>query len=301
MRKRNLDIARFRSRVCRKLAAIASTCATTAPWFEAFQRLSSEPTDIERLTICQAIRDDGCLSPEEGFYLVASQAEQFGCGRDDAELSELRRQLKAQGTTGKPAANAPWTSDADLVEFRKSREQIEGDCQESRLVETLLAAGEYEMTALYVKNTDEYQRLWNLGHELFHGERAASSEGAETWLNELSDRITALTTWDDPRDSFVVRACLEREFWVILAHPDPIEIVGGADDGAEILTEFRLDLFGLMGLFGETYQVLWDSATVELSHCPQVFIEGLYQGQHIFLSILAHSGRNKVLPFRGLR
>ena len=298
MRKRNLYIDRFHSRICPKFAAIASTSSTTPQWLEAFERLSSEPTDVERLAICQAIRDDGCLSPEEGFYLVASHAEQFGCGRDDAELSEMRRELKAVAATRKPTTSAPWTSDAEPIESREPRQQLDVCRQESRLLDTLIAAGEYDIAALFVKDRDEYERLWELGHELFHGVPACSSEGAETWLDELVHRISELATWEDPTDSLVLRAHLESDFWVIFVHPEPIEIVDGADDGVDILPEFRLDLLGLIGLFEETYEVYWDAATMQFPGWPGIMIEGLYQGQHIFLCMKVHPSRDKVRPFR---
>lgn len=59
------------------------------------------------MIICQAIRDDGRLPSEAGFYLVAYQAEEFNRERDESELPELRRQLKALAAIRKPTANAP--------------------------------------------------------------------------------------------------------------------------------------------------------------------------------------------------
>lgn len=160
-------------------------------------------------------------------------------------------------------------------------------CEESRLVDTLIAAGEYDMAALYVKDQDEFNRRRNLGCEYFHGKLPAAVEDVEAWLDELAERISEFATWDCPDDGFACRGRRETMFWSVTVYPYPVEIVDGANDGAEAVPAFQLDLHGVVGLFDEIDEFYWDTSAIGPSDCPLIRIEGRYEGQYVYLSVLA--------------
>ena len=65
----------FHAAVNARLASIIEASPTTLPWYGAWMGLDSESTEVERLSVYQAIRDAGSVPEEAGFYLVAWQID----------------------------------------------------------------------------------------------------------------------------------------------------------------------------------------------------------------------------------
>ena len=296
MGNRNRYVPFYHARITRKIDAISDTCSPAPPWYDAWQRLTSASTDAERLIVCQAIRDDGRLPPEAGFFLVALQAEEINRERDEDELSELRRQLKALIATRKLAANATQTSDAKVVESSELCEHIDLNSDGNSLAETLIAAGEYQMAALHVNDQDEFNRLRNLGREYFHGPPPEPVGDVEAWFTELSDRIAECATWDDPIADFTFRGYKESEYWMMIVYPDPVEVVGGVDDGAVFVPTFELDLLEIIGMFDDPYYLSLCAPEREPSDRELIQFGGCYQGHYVRVAVFAQPSKKLASP-----
>lgn len=279
------------ARIRRKLAAIAAASSPTPSWYEAWQQLSSESMDFERLIVCQAIRDDDRLPPEAGFYLVALQAEEFVREREEEEMPELRRQLR--GLAENLAANATETTDAEAAESRELLEQIQLDPYQNDLLDILIAAGEYEMADLHEDDEYEFDRIRELGHNFFHGAPAPPVENREAWLAELEKKVYDLVSWHDLTSTFERRDHRCGDYWSIEFYPELVDIVGGAEDGEKVVPDFAVDLQGLSGMFEEIDEAKMSVPRTDAYLRPFVRIEGRYEGQNVFLSLFLHPSWQK--------
>lgn len=267
----------FRPRLRRKLAAIVATAATTPRWYEDFQRLTRGSTFAEQLWVCQAIRDDGDLPLEAGFFLVASLAEVFAVLREDAKLSALPRNLRALTAGRNQATNDVQAAVDEPIESHGLQEHVDLNRERKVLISTLIAAGEHDMAKLLKGNLNEFRRLWHRGREFFFGAPPAPVEDAGEWLDLLAKRISDLTTWENPTEGFEICGDWETDFWKIEAYVKPVIIAGGH----AIVPAFQLDIQELMGMFEEIDQVDWD-----MPYNQRILIEGRYQGHNISLSVI---------------
>ena len=83
----------------------------------------------------------------------------------------------------------------------------------------------------------------------------------------------------------------EDQFWEITVYPTPVELVGGATDGALVSPGFSLDLRELWFAFDEITDTNW-CAQAHGPHDaegPHISIEGMYQGHHVFLRVLSEA------------
>ena len=75
----------------------------------------------------------------------------------------------------------------------------------------------------------------------------------------------------------------------LLVYPTPVELVGGAEDGAVVLPGFSLDLHVLLTHFDRVEACRWSPNGLGPydPDGPCVSIEGLYQGHDVWLRVLA--------------
>ena len=89
-------------------------------------------------------------------------------------------------------------------------------------------------------------------------------------------------------------------FWDVMVYCSPGEAVGGAEDGAVLVPGFSLDLRELMSVFEKLTEVHWRSQSFgphdhEGAH---VSLEGVYQGHHVYLQILAEAPEDEEPGFK---
>jgi len=75
----------------------------------------------------------------------------------------------------------------------------------------------------------------------------------------------------------------------LMVYPTPVELVGGAEDGAVVLPGFSLDLHVLLAHFDRVEACRWSPHGLGPydPDGPCVSIEGLYQGHDVWLRVLA--------------
>ena len=70
-------------------------------------------------------------------------------------------------------------------------------------------------------------------------------------------------------------------------YPTPVELVGGAVDGAIVDPGYSLDLAALHAVFEQVNSLDWNTHGSHGSDPPFVAVEGTFQGREVFLRILA--------------
>jgi hypothetical protein len=287
----------FRTAINDKLASIAATSSSEPPWYEAWRRLSPQSSEAERLAVYQSIHRDGCLPLEAGFYLVAWQANAVALERAEIELSELDDQMVAVKEAHGLDDDDFWTLEDAPPEFRELRQRHQA-AWDQILVETLVACGEGDMAELFQHDREEFERRLEVGRQFFRGEATVDDLEAGDWLEELIAQIADLMTFHSPAGPLGYRYGEEDGFWEIVVYPTPVEIVGGADDGEVVLPGFQLDLLVLQELFDEIEEFGWDGLGLCSHGGPHVWAEGLYQGRHVFLTVLAEAPEDEEPGFK---
>ena len=280
-----------------KLASIAATSPSAPPWCEAWQQLSPQSSEAERLAVYRAVYRDGCLPLEAGFYLVAWQADVIASERAEIELSQLDDQMDAVKQAHGLDDDDFWTSEDEPPEFRELRERYQAAWNQL-FVDTLVACDEGDMAELFASDHEEFERLLEVGRRFFHGEASVDELDASDWLEELIGQIAELMTFHSPAGPLGYRYGEEDGFWEIAVYPTPVEIVGGADDGEVVLPGFQVDLLVLQELFDEIEDFGWDGLGLCSHGGPHVWVEGLYQGRHVFLTVLAEAPEDEEPGFK---
>ena len=74
-----------------------------------------------------------------------------------------------------------------------------------------------------------------------------------------------------------------------VVYPAPVELVGGADDGAIVITGFSLDLYELLAAFDHVTGLQgYAHGLGPYNHDgPHLSLEGVYQGHEVWLGVLA--------------
>ena len=282
------DDGPFNAAINDKLASIAAASSSTPSWYEAWQRLSPESSEEERLAVYRAVHRDGCLPLEAGYYLVAWQADVIASERAEIELRDLDDQMEAVKQAHELAEDDFWTADDEPPEFRQLRERYQA-AWDQIFVDTLVASGEKEIAEIFEQDHDELERLLEAGRRFFHGELSADVAQPNAWLAQLVDQIAGLITLDSPTGPLGYRCREEDGFWEISVYLTPVELVGGADDGEVVLPGFQLDLLGLQDLFDEIVDFGWDGLGLCRVEGPLIWIEGVYRGREVYVTVLARA------------
>jgi hypothetical protein len=227
----------FHAAINDKLASVATTSPSAPSWYEAWQRLSPQSSQVERLAVYRAVRRDGCLPLEAGFYLVAWQADVIAFERAEIELRELDDQMAAIMQAHGLDDDDFWTPEDEPPEYRQLRERHRA-AWDQIFVDTLVGCGEGDMAEQFQHDHEEFDRLLEAGRRFFHGETPADDLQASDWLEELIGQIAESMEFHSPDGPLGYRYGGEDGFWEVAVYPTPVEIVGGADDGD------RLFLFG---------------------------------------------------------
>src|SRR5580765_836507 len=81
----------------------------------------------------------------------------------------------------------------------------------------------------------------------------------------------------------------EEGFWEVWIYPAPVELVGGAQDGAMVAPGFELDLEQLRDSFESVVAFGWNALGLNDEEGPHVYVEGDFQGREVYLQMLAYA------------
>ena len=224
-----------------KLSAMLEGRSERPGWYAAWQRLTPESPEEDRLSVYQAIRESELLPEDAGFYLVCWQVAQIVECLADTVLSELDDRLDAIRTAHGLAEDEEWDLADAPPEYRDVSEEYER-ASNDLFIQVLEANGEHAIATLYRTDKQAYQRREEAGREYFHGPfRWGPADDAE-WLDSLLDDLGTCISAESPMAGLSLLHREEDGFWEVDVFPDAIELVGGANDGAVVNPLFSIDL-----------------------------------------------------------
>jgi hypothetical protein len=109
------------------------------------------------------------------------------------------------------------------------------------------------------------------------------------WMEALVNIVVDCMEAHSPMGSVGWQYHEEEALGELVVYPTPVELVGGATDGAVVVPGFSLDLHALLATFEHVTALQW---------CPHGFgpddpegpclsLEGIYQGHQVWLRMLA--------------
>lgn len=123
---------------------------------------------------------------------------------------------------------------------------------------------------------------------------------APQWLTSLVDAVGNCMEVHCAAGPLAFRWGSEDDFWEVMVYCAPGEAVGGAEDGAVLVPGFSLDVSELMSIFEELRDSHWQSHSFgphghKGSH---ISIEGVFQGHHVYLQVLAEAPEDEKPGFK---
>ena len=102
---------------------------------------------------------------------------------------------------------------------------------------------------------------------------------APAWMENLVEVISECVEAQSPMGPLGYRYLAQGDPWELMVYPTPVELVGGADDGAVVNPGFSLDLQALLAHFDRVEAFQWYPSGLGPydTEGPCVSIEGLYQ------------------------
>ena len=123
---------------------------------------------------------------------------------------------------------------------------------------------------------------------------------APQWLTSLVDAVGDCTEIHCACGPMAFRWGNDDDFWEVRIYYTPGEAVGGAEDGAVLVPGFTLDLMALMSVFEELTDARWHAHSFgpHDQEGPHVSVEGVYQGHHVYLQVLAEAPEGEEPGFK---
>jgi hypothetical protein len=149
--------------------------------------------------------------------------------------------------------------------------------------------GESEMARMFRSDRKQFAQTSEAGRQFFFGPEYGDDEEDLEWLVNLQDAVAACVEAESPMGPLGLSYGEEDGFWEIAIYPTPVELVGGADDGAVVTPGFSLDLEQLRSAFDSIAAIGWNALGLNYSEGPHVYVEGVYEGRDIFLQVLAYA------------
>lgn len=111
------------------------------------------------------------------------------------------------------------------------------------------------------------------------------------WLEPRVERVANTMQAHSALGPLAYRYRQEDDLWAIVLYPRPVALRGRPNDGSIVSPGFSLDLKQLLAIFEEVVAVNWTTQPFapEDSDNPSIAIEGQFQGQAVFLQILAEA------------
>lgn len=269
------------------LDAIVEAAEETPPWYDAWQLLGPEADEEQRLRVYQAVRDDGCLPDEAGFYLVAWQADAMTSRRAETELQELDERMQVvreahglEDLNPRLVEDPPLEYEELLREYRRAWDAI--------YLEILEEHGEEEIARRFRNDPDEFERRLEAGRRYFHELPTPEPDHPE-WLESFVKAVSGCLAPEISEASLGVSfgQSADGRVWEIDVFLRPVEIVGGPRDGERVAPGFILAIEELRGHFDRVDDSGWGDLRLVGSPNPQLWVEGTYRGNPVSLRILA--------------
>jgi len=260
-----------------KLAETVKTSTQVPPWYNAWKLLGARSSPEERLKVYQAIRDAGSLPEDAGFYLVAWQLDAITSDRGETELKEWENRLDEMIREDDDWDDERSPSSPEYENLLKDYHSAWDDL----FARTLREFGESEIANLFESDPKQFEQRHEAGRQYFHGPLVPD------WLDDLVEAIAGCIEADDPMGPLGFRWQEESGFWEIDLYPMPVELVGGAVDGAVVDPGYSLDMTALQAVFEEAKFLSWNTHGYHGSDPPFVSVEGIYEGREMFVRILA--------------
>ena len=112
---------------------------------------------------------------------------------------------------------------------------------------------------------------------------------APDWMENLVEIISACIEAQSPMGPLGYRYLGQDAHWELMVYPTPVELVGGADDGAVVIPGFSLELHILLTHFDRVEAFQWYPCGLGPYDLEGscISIEGCYQGHDVWLRLLA--------------
>jgi hypothetical protein len=271
-----------------KLTSLLDQLADKPSWYGRWHRLSLESTEEERLTVYQAIRDSGILPEDASFYLVSWQVDALAEHAAETTLRDLDERLSAIEREHGLEEDEIWEPDEAPPEYQAVLRQY-NDAWDELFAARLEQHGEQALAALFRTDRAEYERRSEAGCLFFHGRNTVDALDDSDWLDSLLEAVGASLEPESPMGPLALRSREEEGFWEVDIYPTPVELLGGADDGALVSAPFSMDFEQLRATFARIDSTGWNAYGWYNDDGPFVWVEGSFQGHDVFLRVLAQA------------
>ena len=269
------------------LAGLA-TALPPPPWANAWARLGPTSALEDRLAVYRAVRAAGSVPADAGFFLVARVADLLTDDRAADGLRETEEALEEVRQTYGLDEDAAADGDDVPAAYRAAMQRCH-DAWDALYAVTLDSVGEPDLARLFREHPEEFDRRYEAGRQYFHGPGDDDAAGGDAWLGLLLDDVAACIEADSPMGPLGLRSREAEGLWDVCVYPTPVELVGGAHDGAVVTPGFRLDLEQLRAAFDAVTAFDWNALGLTRPEGPHVAVEGVFRGREVFLQVLAYA------------
>lgn len=102
------------------------------------------------------------------------------------------------------------------------------------------------------------------------GPRAEDEDEDAVWLDHLLEAVSSCVEADSPMGPLGLLYREEDGYWEVWVYPTPVELLGGAQDGAVVVPGYRLDLEALRLTFTSVAAFGWDALGLNDPDGPHV-------------------------------
>jgi hypothetical protein len=227
------------------------------------------------------------VPPEAGFFLIAWQVDALTLARAETALSDHEDRLEALRQAHGLGADEAWPSGAGPPTYEEARRQRH-DAWDALDAAHLDELGEHPMARLFREDRPRFDALSEAGRAFFHGPRQQEGEVGD-WLDALLAAVAACVEVQSPTGPLGTRYHEDEGLWEVVVYPTPVELVGGAHDGAVVVPGFTLDLEQLRAAFDAVVSFGWDALGLNDPEGPHVHVEGTFRGREVWLRVLAQA------------
>jgi hypothetical protein len=271
-----------------KLAEIAAANPTPHSWHGALSRLGSQSSKSERLGVYRAVRVAGSVPVEAGFFLIAWIVDLLTDDRAEEGLREEERLLELIRQKYGLEEDVSVNSEDVPAEYREAMQEMH-KAWDKLYVGTLEECGEQEMAKLFHTDREQYDRLYEIGRQFFHGTEEEEGLADTAWLDRLLEVVAACIEAESPMGPLGLRYREEGGFWEVWIFPTPVELVGGAHDGAVVVPGITLDLEEFQAAFDKVEAFVWNALGLNYPEGPHIAIEGVFLGREVYLQVSARA------------
>jgi hypothetical protein len=276
-----------------KLAQAAAASSEPPPWYALWKQLGPASSERDWLAFYQAVRNARSLPDVAAFYLLSWQIDDVRDGVTEKYLNELEERLTSiQNKFGITdlESGARGEGPPEYVEAFHQWEEAWDVLYPAKLEEF----GEQQMANLFRNDQKQYDEVHEAGRQFFFGAERSDPEDDQRWLNNLRDTVQACMQSSSPLAPLGLRYDQDDAFWEVTVYPTPVELLGGAHDGALVTPGFALDLELLRASFESVGALGWQALGLDEAEGPHLYVEGVYQGREVDLQILVYAPEDEV-------